>query len=44
MWQAYLILAVIVGAGIGHYVFSGSMDVESVLAGSGAGDKGMACH
>jgi len=42
-YNAYLILAVVVGAALGHYVFGGQMDVEAVLYGSGAG-KGMACH
>jgi solute carrier family 31 (copper transporter), member 1 len=41
--QAYLILAVVLGAAIGHFVFGSLMDVEAVLAGSDLG-KGMACH
>ncbi len=41
--QAYLILAVVLGAAIGHFVFGSVMDVEAVLAGSDLG-KGMACH
>jgi copper transporter 1 len=41
--QAYLILAVVLGASIGHFVFGAVMDVESVLAG-GDLSKGMACH
>lgn len=41
--QAYLILAVVLGASIGHFVFGAYMDVDGVLAGAGAG-KGMACH
>jgi hypothetical protein len=41
--QAYLILAVVLGASIGHFVFGAVMDVEAVLAGSDFG-KGMACH
>jgi hypothetical protein len=36
MTQAYLILAVVAGAGIGHYVFGGEMGVD--------GGRGMACH
>lgn len=40
--QAYLILAVVLGAGIGHFVFGASMDVEAVLAGVDSG-KGLAC-
>ena len=39
--QAYLILAVVLGAGIGHYYLGGQMDVDAVLLGSGDG-KGMA--
>lgn len=42
-FQAYLILAVVLGASIGHFVFGAYMDVDGVLAGAGAG-KGMACH
>jgi len=34
--QAYLILATVIGAGIGHYLFS-ELGVEG-------DDKGMACH
>ena len=41
--QAYLILAVVLGASIGHFVFGDAMDVDAVLAGSDLG-KGMACH
>ena len=41
--QAYLILAVVLGASIGHFVFGAVMDVDAVLAGSDLG-KGMACH
>jgi copper transporter 1 len=41
--QAYLILAVVAGAALGHFVFSPTMDVEAVLAGGAAG-KGMSCH
>lgn len=34
--QAYLILAVVIGAGVGHYFFAGlTVDGDS---------KGMACH
>jgi solute carrier family 31 (copper transporter), member 1 len=40
--QAYLILAVVLGAGIGHFVFGAGMEVEAVLAGVDLG-KGMAC-
>ena len=40
--QAYLILAVVLGASIGHFVFGAVMDVESVLAGDSS--RGVACH
>ncbi|KAJ3489136.1 hypothetical protein NLI96_g2336 [Meripilus lineatus] len=43
-YNAYLILATVVGAAIGHYVFSPDMDIEAVLAGASGGNKGMACH
>ncbi|TFK53534.1 copper transporter [Heliocybe sulcata] len=42
-YNAYLILAVVLGAAAGNYVFSSHMDVDSVLAGA-SGGKGMACH
>jgi len=42
-YNAYLILAVVLGASIGHFVFGAMMDVEAVLAGGDLG-KGMACH
>ncbi|KAI0283685.1 Ctr copper transporter family-domain-containing protein [Russula aff. rugulosa BPL654] len=38
-----LILAVVLGASIGHFVFGAVMDVDAVLAGGDLG-KGMACH
>ena len=41
--QAYLIFATVLGAAIGHFVFSANMDIDAVLSG-GAGGKGMACH
>lgn len=40
-YNAYLILAVVLGAAIGHYIFSGTIHLDAVLADSG---KGMACH
>ncbi len=43
-FQAYLILAVVFGAALGHYVFEGLIDIDSVLSGTGANAKGMACH
>ncbi|KAI0675408.1 Ctr copper transporter [Trametes maxima] len=42
-YNAYLILATVVGAALGHFVFSSHMDIDAVLAG-GADSKGMACH
>ncbi|KAI9067282.1 Ctr-domain-containing protein [Trametes sanguinea] len=42
-YNAYLILATVVGAALGHYIFSSHMDVDAVLA-SGVDGKGMACH
>jgi copper transporter 1 len=43
--QAYLILAVVLGASIGHFVFGAVMDVDAILAGGDLGlGKGMACH
>ncbi|KAA1472832.1 Ctr-domain-containing protein [Dentipellis sp. KUC8613] len=42
-YNAYLILAVVIGAGAGHFIFGGQMDLDSVLNGGNAG-KGMACH
>ncbi|KAG9125108.1 hypothetical protein FRC07_008946 [Ceratobasidium sp. 392] len=43
-YNAYLILAVVVGASLGHYVFGAQMDAEAVLNNAGVGGKGMACH
>ncbi|KAG8744485.1 hypothetical protein FRC10_010050 [Ceratobasidium sp. 414] len=42
--MAYLILAVVLGASLGHYVFGAQMDAEAVLKSAGVGGKGMACH
>jgi len=42
-YNAYLILAVVLGASIGHFVFGAVMDIDAVLAGRDLG-KGMACH
>jgi len=42
-YNAYLILAVVAGAFIGHFIFASEMDVEAVLSGVNAA-KGMACH
>ncbi|KAK0213205.1 copper transporter [Desarmillaria ectypa] len=38
-YNAYLILAVVVGAVIGHYIFGGELNL-----GASGEDKGMACH
>ncbi|GJF00677.1 Ctr copper transporter [Phanerochaete sordida] len=43
-YNAYLILATVVGAALGHYIFNALMDVDAVLAGSSGAGKGMACH
>jgi copper transporter 1 len=43
LWQAYLIIAVVIGAALGHFIFGSTIDVEGVLSGD-AGGKGMACH
>ncbi|KAK7473087.1 copper transpport protein [Stygiomarasmius scandens] len=40
-YNAYLILAVVLGAAIGHFIFGGSINPEALL---GDGGKGMACH
>lgn len=42
-YNAYLILAVVLGAATGHFVFGAEMDVEVVLGGGSVG-RGMACH
>ncbi|PFH44940.1 hypothetical protein AMATHDRAFT_72106 [Amanita thiersii Skay4041] len=42
-YNAYLILAVVLGAAIGHFKFGDTMNVDAVLN-SDAGGKGMACH
>lgn len=39
-YNAYLILATVLGASIGHYIFSGTINLDAVLGDS----KGMACH
>lgn len=41
--QAYLIAAVIIGAGVGHYIFGSTMNVDAVLN-EVAGPRSMACH
>ncbi|KAF8520359.1 copper transporter [Hysterangium stoloniferum] len=42
-YNAYLILSVVIGAALGHYIFAGQMDPEAVLINLGEG-KGMSCH
>ncbi|KAH9935771.1 Ctr copper transporter [Fomitopsis serialis] len=42
-YNAYLILAVIAGAAIGHFVFSSHFDINAALAGP-VDSKGMSCH
>ena len=41
--QAYLIIATVVGAALGHFIFSAHIDIESALGGA-VDAKGMACH
>lgn len=41
--QAYLILATVIGAALGHFIFSSHMNIDVVLYGGGE-NKGMACH
>jgi len=40
-YNAYLIIAVVLGAAIGHYVFGSTIDVDALVAADG---KGMSCH
>ncbi|KAJ6605130.1 Ctr copper transporter [Mycena sp. CBHHK59/15] len=40
-YNAYLILATVLGAAVGHFVFSGTVDVDALLHQEG---RGMACH
>ncbi|KAF5348624.1 hypothetical protein D9758_006858 [Tetrapyrgos nigripes] len=40
-YNAYLILAVVLGAAFGHYIFGGNINPDALLADGG---KGMACH
>jgi solute carrier family 31 (copper transporter), member 1 len=42
-FQAYLIVATVVGAAIGHYIFQSELDVDAALAGMGNA-KGVSCH
>jgi len=42
-YNAYLILAVVLGASLGHFIFGGNMDPDAILVGGGGG-KTMACH
>ncbi|KAL1681782.1 Ctr copper transporter family-domain-containing protein [Schizophyllum commune] len=42
-YNAYLILAVVVGAALGHYIFGGTMNIDAILN-SASGGKSMACH
>ncbi|EJD03149.1 Ctr copper transporter, partial [Fomitiporia mediterranea MF3/22] len=43
-YNAYLILAVVLGASLGHYYLNANMDADAVLFGGSGNDKGMACH
>ncbi|KAJ7495620.1 copper transporter [Mycena latifolia] len=40
-YNAYLILATVLGAALGHFLFSGTVDVDAMLRDEG---RGMACH
>jgi len=40
-YNAYLIFATVLGAAIGHYIFSSTISLDSLLSESG---KGLACH
>ncbi|KZS98151.1 Ctr copper transporter [Sistotremastrum niveocremeum HHB9708] len=42
-YNAYLILAVVLGAAVGHYIFNADMDVDAVLYGN-VPSKSVACH
>lgn len=39
--QAYLILATVLGAVLGHFIFSGTVNVDALLREEG---RGLACH
>ncbi|KAJ7073223.1 Ctr copper transporter [Mycena belliarum] len=41
-YNAYLILATVLGAAIGHFIFSGTVDVDALLRNEDG--RGMACH
>lgn len=41
--QAYLILAVVLGAALGHFVFGSHFDINAALSGP-TDSKGMSCH
>jgi len=40
-YNAYLILATVFGAALGHFIFGGTINVDALLSEEG---KGMACH
>ncbi|KIM26969.1 hypothetical protein M408DRAFT_330333 [Serendipita vermifera MAFF 305830] len=42
-YNAYLILATVIGAVMGHYLYGAQMDPDAVLGG-GITSKGMSCH
>ncbi|KAG8800303.1 hypothetical protein FRC17_006905 [Serendipita sp. 399] len=42
-YNGYLILATVLGAALGHYIYGGRMDPDAVLGG-GLETKGMSCH
>ncbi|EJU04316.1 Ctr copper transporter [Dacryopinax primogenitus] len=41
-YNAYLILAVVIGAGLGHFIFEANIDPEAILF--GVNTKGAVCH
>ncbi|KAI0798445.1 Ctr copper transporter [Irpex lacteus] len=43
-YNAYLILATVLGAVLGHFIFNPRLDVEGILSGAAASSRGMACH
>ncbi|KXN90785.1 Copper transport protein ctr6 [Leucoagaricus sp. SymC.cos] len=42
-YNAYIILAVVLGASLGHFIFGSTIDTDAIL-GDPTNGKGMACH
>ncbi|KAF8658311.1 hypothetical protein AX16_002080 [Volvariella volvacea WC 439] len=42
-YNVYLILATVLGAALGHYIFGSTLDVSAILNGE-AGTRALACH